>query len=199
MKIGIIGGTFDPIHYGHLIIGEYARTSLKLDKVIFIPVGIAAHKDNKKITNAKTRVKMINIAIESNPYFQQSLIEIEIDRVAYTIDTLTSLKEKHPEDELHFIMGGDSVFQIESWKDSKKLMKLCKFIVLDRGFRSKVDLREKIAQLQNLYGIEIEEINSPIIEVSSTEIRNRVKNNLSIKYLLPEVLENYIIRNKLYI
>ena len=199
MKIGIIGGTFDPIHNGHLIIGEYARTSLKLDKVIFIPVGIACHKDNKNISNSKTRVKMIDIAIESNPYFEQSLVEIERKDVAYTIDTITSLKEKYIEDELYFIMGGDSVFQIESWKDSKKLMKLCKFIVLDRGYRSKNDLKNKIAELETLYGMEIEEINSPIIEISSTEIRNRVKNNFSIKYLLPEVLENYIIKNKLYI
>lgn len=198
MKIGIIGGTFDPIHTGHLIIGEYARTSLKLDKVIFIPVGIAPHKDNKKISNSKTRSKMIDLAIKSNPYFHQSLIEIEREKVAYTIDTIISLRKEYREDELYFIIGGDCVFQIESWKDSEKLMKLCKFIVLDRGFKSKEKINKQIIKLRTLYKADIERINSPIIEISSTEIRSRIKNNLGIKYLVPEVLEEYINENKLY-
>lgn len=198
MKIGIIGGTFDPIHNGHLIMGEYARTSLKLDKVIFIPVGIAPHKDNKNISSSKTRVEMIDLAIESNPHFHQSLIEIERDEVSYTIDTIVNLKKQYKEDELYFIMGGDSIFQIESWKDSQRLMKLCKFIVLDRRHGSCKGIREKIGQLKSLYKMDVEEVKSPIIEISSTKIKNRIKNNLSIKYLVPEVLENYIIGNKLY-
>ena len=198
MKIGIIGGTFDPIHNGHLIIGEYARTSLNLDKVIFIPVGIAPHKDNKKITDSKTRVEMVELAIESNPYFYQSLIEVKRSRVAYTVETIVSLKEEYKEDDLYFIMGGDSIFEIESWKDSLKLMKICKFIVLDRGYRTKEDIRGKMEELKSLYGMKVQDISSPIIEISSTEIRNRIKKNLSIKYLVPEILENYILLNKIY-
>lgn len=198
MKIGIIGGTFDPIHNGHLIIGEYARTTLNLDKVIFIPVGIAPHKDNKKITDSKTRVEMVDLAIKSNPYFYQSLIEVKRDRVTYTIETITSLKEEYKEDELYFIMGGDSIFEIESWKDSLKLMQICKFVVLDRGYRTREDIRSKMEELKSLYNMEVQDIRSPIIEISSTEIRNRIKNNLSIKYLVPEELENYILLNNLY-
>lgn len=198
MKIGIFGGTFDPIHNGHLIIGEYARTSLNLDKILFIPVGIAPHKDNNNITSGEIRVKMIDLAIESNPYFYQSLIEIERKEIAYTIDTIISLKEKYKDDELYFIMGGDSIFEIESWKDSEKLMKLCNFIVLDRGYSRKRDIRHKILELEDLYGMKVQEIESPIIEISSTEIRKRIKNNLSIKYLLPEVLEKYILERNIY-
>lgn len=198
MKIGIIGGTFDPIHNGHLIIGEYARTTLNLDKVIFIPVGIAPHKDNKKITDSQTRVKMVDLAIESNPHFYQSLIEVKRDRIAYTVETITSLKEEYKEDELYFIMGGDSIFEIESWKDSLKLMKICKFIVLDRGYKTKEDIRAKMDELRSLYGMEVQDIRSPIIEISSTEIRNRIKNNLSIKYLVPKELEDFILLNNLY-
>lgn len=198
MKIGILGGTFDPIHNGHLIIGEYARTTLDLDKVIFIPVGIAPHKDNKKITDSEIRVKMIDIAIKSNPYFYQSLIEVKRDRVSYTVETITRLKEEYKEDELYFIMGGDSIFEIESWKDSKTLMKICNFIVLDRGYRTTDDIRKKMLELKRLYGMRVQDIRSPIIEISSTEIRNRGKMNQSIKYLVPESLEKYILENKLY-
>lgn len=199
MRIGIIGGTFDPIHNGHLIMGEYARTSLGLDKVIFIPVGKAPHKDNSKISDSKTRVEMVNLAIESNEYFYQSLIEIERRRTTYTIDTIRSLNKKYANDELYFIMGRDSIFSIESWKESKELMKLCKFIVLDRGSGRKDDIEEKILQLREGYKMDVEMVSSPIIEISSTEIRNRVKDNLSIKYLVPENLEEYINKNKLYL
>lgn len=199
MKIGIIGGTFDPIHNGHLIIAEYARTHLKLDKVIFIPVGIAPHKDNNKITNAKSRVEMINLSIKSNPYFYQSLIEVKRDNVTYTVDTLTSLKEEYPENEFYFIMGGDSILEIESWKDHKKLMKICNFIVLDRDHITREDINLKVSELKLLYGMDTQVIRSPLIEISSTEIRNRIKKGLSIKYLVPESVENYIKDNELYL
>ena len=198
MKIGIIGGTFDPIHNGHLIIGEYARTALNLDKVVFIPVGIAPHKDNDKITSSKTRVEMIDLATKSNPYFYQSLIEVKKEKVAYTVETIASLKDEYPEDELYFIMGGDSIFEIESWKSPEKLMKLCKFIVLDRGYRTKEDIEIKMEELKLSYGMEVQAISSPIIEISSTEIRKRIYQKLSIKYLVPGILEEYIYRKKLY-
>ncbi len=198
MKIGILGGTFDPIHNGHLIIGEYARTSLNLDKIIFIPVGIAPHKDNNNITCSNIRVKMIELAIKSNLFFEQSLIEVERDKTAYTIDTIISLRELYKDDDLYFIMGGDSLFEIESWKDAEKLMKLCKFIVLDRGYSRKEDIREKMIDLEKRYGMKVQEIESPIIEISSTEIRKRIKNKRSIKYLVPEILEEYILENKIY-
>ena len=198
MKIGLIGGTFDPIHNGHLIIGEYARTALNLDKVIFIPVGIAPHKDNNKITDSAIRVNMINLAIESNPYFAQSFIEVNKHKVAYTIETITSLIDEYPEDELYFIMGGDSIFEIESWKDSKVLMKLCKFIVLNRGYEAKDNIVKKAKELKSLYGMKVQVISSPIIEISSTEIRDRIHKNLSIKYLVPESLEDYIKKENIY-
>lgn len=142
---------------------------------------------------------MIDLAIGSNPYFHQSLIEVQRDRVAYTIDTITSLKKEYKEDELYFIIGGDSLFELESWKDSGRLIKACKFVVLDRGYRTKKDIDEKIIELKTLYKMEIEKIESPIIEISSTEIRNRIKDNLGIKYLVPEPLESYILNHKLYL
>ena len=199
MKIGIMGGTFDPIHTGHLIIGEYARTTLNLDRVIFIPVGLPPHKDNSKVSTSKSRLQMTKLAIKSNSYFYLSSIEVDRKETTYTIDTIKELKNIYKEDELYFVIGGDSLFEIEKWKDFNELINLCKFVVLQRPGRTKEKMDEKILELREAYKLELEKIYSPLIDISSTEIRQRVKNNLSIKYLVPESVEDYITNNRLYI
>lgn len=199
MKIGIMGGTFDPIHTGHLIIGEYARTTLNLDRVIFIPVGLPPHKDNSKVSTSKSRLQMTKLAIKSNSYFYLSSIEVDRKETTYTIDTIKELKNIYKEDELYFVIGGDSLFEIEKWKDFNELINLCKFVVLQRPGRTKEKMDEKILELREAYKLELEKIYSPLIDISSTEIRQRVNNNLSIKYLVPESVEDYITNNRLYI
>ena len=199
MKIGIMGGTFDPIHTGHLIIGEYARTTLDLDKVIFVPVGLPPHKDNNKVSTSERRLAMTKIAIESNSYFYLSSIEVDRKQITYTIDTIKELKNIYKEDELYFVIGGDSLFEIEKWKDFDQLIGLCKFVVLERPGRTKDEMDEKILQLNDLYKIKLEKIYSPLIDISSTEIRERVRKNLSITYLVPESVESYIVNHKLYL
>jgi nicotinate-nucleotide adenylyltransferase len=199
MKIGIMGGTFDPIHTGHLIIGEYARTTLDLDKIIFIPVGLPPHKDNSKVSTSRRRLEMTKLAINSNPYFYLSSIEVDRKEITYTIDTIKELKKIYKEDELYFIIGGDSLFEIEKWKDFAQLIRLCKFVVLERPGRTKEEIEQKKIELKLSYKIQLEKIYSPLIDISSTEIRERVKNNLSIKYLVPESVETYIMYHKLYL
>ena len=199
MKIGIMGGTFDPIHTGHLIIGEYARTTLDLDKIIFIPVGLPPHKDNSKVSTSSKRLEMTKLAISSNSYFYLSSIEVDRKEITYTIDTIKELKNIYKEDELYFVIGGDSLFEIEKWKDFDQLIKLCKFVVLERPGRTKEEIEQKKIELKLSYKIELEKIYSPLIDISSTEIRERVKNNLSIKYLVPESVEAYIMYHKLYL
>lgn len=199
MKIGIMGGTFDPIHTGHLIIGEYARTTLDLDKIIFIPVGLPPHKDNSKVSTSSRRLEMTKLAINSNSYFYLSSIEVDRKEITYTIDTIKELKNIYKEDELYFVIGGDSLFEIEKWKDFDQLIRLCKFVVLERPGRTTEEIEQKKLELKLSYKIELEKIHSPLIDISSTEIRERVKNNLSIKYLVPESVETYIIHHKLYI
>lgn len=199
MKIGIMGGTFDPIHNGHLIIGEYARTKLNLDKIIFIPVGIPPHKDDNKISNPSARLMMTKLAVASNLYFHLSSIEVDRVGTTYTIDTIINLKDEYKEDELYFVIGGDSIFEIEKWKSFDQLIKLCKFVVLERPGRIKEDMDKKIIELKSSYKIELQKIESPLIDISSTEIRDRVKKGLSIKYLVPESVENYITEHKLYL
>jgi len=198
MKIGIIGGTFDPIHNGHLIISEYARTSLKLEKVIFIPSGIHPFKDNKKITKSENRMDMILLAIDSNPYFVVSSLEISRIGTTYTIDTMISLKDKYPEDELYFIFGSDIIFELDKWNRIHELSQLCKFVLLDRPGKQDQELHKKIQELKSTYNIYIKKIKSPVVDISSTEIRKRNCKGLSIKYLVPDDVENYILKHNLY-
>lgn len=199
MKIGIMGGTFDPIHTGHLIIGEYARTTLNLDEIIFVPVGLPPHKDNSKVSTSSIRLEMTKLAISSNSYFYLSSIEVDRKEITYTIDTIKELKNIYKEDELYFVIGGDSLFEIEKWKDFDELIQLCKFVVLERPDRTREEMDQKILELKLSYQIELEKIYSPLIDISSTEIRKRVKNDLSIKYLVPELVEAYIMDHELYL
>jgi len=181
MKIGVMGGTFDPIHNGHLIGAEYARTSLNLDKLIFIPSGNHPFKNNKNISEPNKRMDMISLAISSNKYFEISPIEINRMGITYTIDTIMELRKEYRKDEIYFIIGSDILFELEKWKGFEELISLCKFILLYRpGKEDNID--KKIKDLKISYNIKIEKVKAPLIEISSTEIRNRVKNRLSIKY-----------------
>lgn len=147
MKIGILGGSFDPIHMGHLILGENVRDSLKLDKVIFIPTGINPFKGNRNTTSPTQRLEMIKFAIESNPHFTISTIEIEREGISYTIDTIKSLKGRYKEDDLYFIIGSDIIFQIEKWKDIQQLFKLCKFALVNRPGKELKEIDNKVEEL----------------------------------------------------
>ena len=198
MKIAVMGGTFDPIHNGHLIVAEYVRTSLKLDKVIFIPSGVHPFKNNKNITEGKKRLDILSLAIKSNEYFDISTMEINREGITYTIDSIKELKEIYKEDEVYFIIGSDIIFEIEKWKDFEELIELCKFILLYRPGKNEDKIENRIEELKKLYGLEFVRVEAPLIEISSTEIRERVKEDLSIKYLVPEIVEDYIYKHKLY-
>lgn len=197
MKIGVIGGTFDPIHMGHLIMGDYARDYLKLDLVLYIPVGLPSHKEG--VTPSEIRMEMVNLAIGDNEYFESSHVDIIRDKETYTIDTIKDLKILYPLDEIYFIIGADSLYTIESWKDFKILKDMCKFVVLERGYQSEISLDMKLKYFKEVYDVSIIRIKSPIIEISSTEIRDRVKMGLSIRYLVYPKVEDYILREGLYI
>ena len=198
MKIGLMGGTFNPIHLGHLIISEYIRLSLPLDKIIFIPSGNPPHKDFDEIISVKHRYNMALLATSTNSYFQISLSEINRKGFSYTIDTITEFKEKLQDDELYFIIGADSLNELTSWKNYKLLFKITNFIAIGRpGITDEYNLC-KIKELKDLYDANIIYINGPLIEISSTDIRERISKNLSIKYLVPETVEEYIKSNKLY-
>jgi nicotinate-nucleotide adenylyltransferase len=198
MKIGLIGGTFDPIHYGHLILAEYVRESCKLDKVIFIPTGLPPHKDLSKVKDSETRLKMTKLGTNSNPYFQVSDIETYRIGISYTIDTLLEFKELYPRDQIYFIMGADSLFDLSTWKDYQKIIQAVNLIAVNRPGGKNHLIGEKIKEYNEAFGSNIIEVESPLIDISSLDIRTRVKNGKSIKYLLPSIVEDYISRNNLY-
>ncbi|NMB98016.1 MAG: nicotinate-nucleotide adenylyltransferase [Clostridiaceae bacterium] len=198
-RIGISGGTFDPIHYGHLVIAEEIRETMGLDKVIFIPSSSPPHKRNLKVTQAIHRFNMVNLAIATNPYFEVSSIELEREGYSYTIDTLTQLKQVYGQyTTLFFMTGADVIPELVTWRNFENLFTLCEFVaVLRPGFK-KESLLEEIEYYKKNYKAKIHVVDVPLIGISSTIIRNRVEKGKSIKYLVPESVEKYIKDNVLY-
>ncbi|MEI8215576.1 MAG: nicotinate-nucleotide adenylyltransferase [Eubacteriales bacterium] len=198
-KIGVFGGTFDPVHYGHLIFAEQVRSLCGLDKIIFVPAKLPPHKLNDLLTNIKYRFDMVNMAISSNPNFEISDIEMLSDDVSYTYNTLASLKTKLGEDfDLYFIVGADAWLDLEDWFNSEGLLRKFSFIIGDRpGYKENL-VNEKIQDIYKRYKTNILKIDIPEIEISSSEIRAFVKKGRSIKYLIPEEVEKFINSKNLY-
>lgn len=188
MKIGILGGTFNPIHIGHLILAEEALSKLRLDKVVLVPTYIPPHKDIEGNVKPKDRYRMVELAIEDNPSFECSRIEIDSRKTSYSIDTLKTLKEKYGLDsQLYMITGSDLLKDLFSWRDVNEIFKMSKFVVANRpGYPVKEVPKE------------VETVVITPIEVSSEDIRRRIKENRSIRYLVPEKVREYIISRDLY-
>jgi len=198
-KIGVMGGTFDPIHYGHLMLAEQIRTAFSLDYVIFVPVGKPSHKSDAGSANKMNRYLMAELATSSNPYFYVSDLEIKKEGKSYTIETIQDLKrDLNVNDMLYFITGADSIVTLETWKSYKALSKLVTFIGATRPGVDTEYLYNKIDCLKNELNAEIEVIFIPALDISSTDIRSRVKSDKSIKYLLPESVESFIFKKGLY-
>jgi nicotinate-nucleotide adenylyltransferase len=192
-KIGLFGGTFDPIHTGHLIIAEVIREALQLDQVLFIPAKMHAFKNNQYILSSRHRLRMLKLAIGDNPYFFISDLELKKEVTSYTIDTVRTLRQQHPVDQykLYFLMGADNVAQFHKWKEPAELVKLCNFVVFGRpGFYIESKSEPLVSKFQF--------VEVPLLEISSTEIRTRLQQNLSIRYMVPPEVEAYIRAHALY-
>ncbi len=198
-SFAIMGGTFDPIHYGHLVTASTVKHRFGVDKILFIPTGRPAHKEGKKVVDNEIRYEMTCMAVDSNEDFLVSRIEIDRPGKTYSIDTVRELKEICGDDiKFYFITGADSILDILSWKDPDKLLKLCEFIAVTRPGYAKKDMLEKISTIVETYGSKIHYYEVPALDISSSDIRNRVKKGEPIKYLLPENVEKYIYDNGLY-
>ncbi len=193
-RLGIMGGTFDPIHYGHLVTAEAARTRFALDRVVFVPSGRPPHKQ-PAATDTTDRLFMTQMAIVTNPGFDISDTEIRREGYSYSIDTVREFIRLYgPETELFFITGADAILQIATWRNADELVHLCSFIAASRpGF----DLAE-LKRLPETWQQRISLFEIPALAISSTDIRRRVRQGDSIKYLLPEAVEHYILRRGLY-
>lgn len=185
-RVGIMGGTFNPPHLGHMIIAQQVLSQLNLDEILFIPDNVPPHVSQKKTIDAQTRLEMTKLSTQSNPKFHVDNIELLRGGKSYTYDTIKELKEKNPENEYYFIIGGDMVDYLHTWYQIDKLIKLVHFVGVERlGYRK-----------ESIYPILWVDI--PVIDISSTKIRRKVKNGESIKYLVDEKVEKFIEKEGLY-
>ena len=195
LRIGILGGTFDPIHYAHLATVEFIRGKYNLDKVIFIPSGNPPHKF-WNITDKNDRYDMVVLATVNNENFVVS--DMEIEKVGNTVDTLRELKNIYPTCELFFITGADAICDIEAWKDVAENFKLATFIAATRPGISLLRAQDYIEKLEKKYNAKIFNVYVPSLDISSTYIRDQLNQGKSVRYLIPENVETYIKEKRLY-
>ena len=198
MRIGILGGTFDPIHIAHLIIAEESRMRVPLQKVVFIPTGQPWLKSDGQITAGPLRLEMVRLAVADNPAFDSSAIEIDRPGLTYSVDTLEELVEQWgPDVEINFIIGVDSLLSLPRWKDPERFLDLCTLTAITRpGYSSDAleEVKRRLPALERKLGL----IEGPLIDISGTEIRRRVALGLSVKYLVPPKVESFITEQGLY-
>jgi nicotinate-nucleotide adenylyltransferase len=188
-RVGIFGGTFDPIHNGHLITAQSVKEIRNLDKIIFIPAYISPHKQHAKASSPEHRLNMLRMAIDDIPFFECSDFEIKQHTISYTIDTLKEYKKYY--EEIDLIIGYDNIFQFHTWKDPDEIFTLANVVVLKRKSSHPIEYMDKYVESAHF-------VETRGIEISATDIRNRVHADLPIYYLVPEKVLEYINTNKLY-
>ena len=199
MKLGVLGGTFDPLHVGHLILAEEARLALKLEQVLFVPAGAPWRKAGQELSPREDRLTMVQLAVGDSPYFAVSILEIEREGPSYTAETLAALREQLPDDsELFFILGQDSLADLPNWSEPQRIISLARLAVAARTDweAAKADALEK-----EVPGISqrLVWLDKPRSDISSTGVRDRVRQGLSIRDWVPAAVEEYIRQHKLYV
>ncbi|MGE6629228.1 nicotinate-nucleotide adenylyltransferase [Bacillus sp. NPDC077027] len=185
-KIGLFGGTFDPLHNGHLLMASEVRFQIGLDEIWFVPNQQPPHKSNRKQTSSAHRVNMVKAAIQSNPYFKLNLVEMEREGPSYTVDTVELLKKRYPDDEFFFIIGADMVEYLPKWHRIDDLLNMITFIGMKRpGFQGKTTYPLLFADV-------------PAFDVSSTLVRQRMRAGEPVDYFIPEAVKSYMKEHHLY-
>lgn len=214
-RVGILGGTFDPLHLGHLRAADAVADALKLDKILFMVAASPPHKSLPEVTDARHRLAMVEAAIASEPAFELSLVEIQRGGRSYTIDTLGELQRASPQTRFCFITGTDAFIEIQTWKDWKTLLATYSFAVHERpgfaleGVKKVVPEGARVIDEMEVDRVQVEDdadltetavffVRRPMLHVSSTEIRDAVRKGRSIRYLVPDAVEVYIKKNRLY-
>ncbi|MDP6141884.1 MAG: nicotinate-nucleotide adenylyltransferase [Dehalococcoidales bacterium] len=198
MKIGVFGGTFDPVHIGHLTVADEVREQLDLAEVLFVPAGQPYLKTDIPVGKAEQRLQMVRLAIADKSYFGLSAMEIERDGPSYTVDTIAELKKRFDDrDELYFILGWDSLTELSKWHKPRWLIAMCRLVAVPRVGYAVSDLNFLEAKISGLLERLII-LDKPELDISASVIRDRVARDLSIKHLVPEAIEKYIIEQGLY-
>jgi len=197
-KVGVFGGTFDPVHLGHLAAAERVRCDLELEQVIFVPANISPFKLGHRHSASRHRLHMVQLAVRDNPHFGVSEIELERGGTSYTVDTIELLKAQKPDDELYFIMGMDSLLDLNGWKDVDRLIRMCRLVVVTRpGY----EISREQLNLLGLPALVWERttfLEVPGLDIASTDLRERIRRGQSVRYLLTSEVETYIRENGLY-
>jgi len=189
-RIGLMGGTFDPVHHGHLFAAEEVRYAFSLDKVVFVPAGRPWQKNESSVTAAELRYEMTRIATAGEPAFEVSRVEIDRSGPTYTVDTLREFRRCSPSAKLFFITGSDAILQILTWKDADEALSLATFVAVTRPTHD-------LSAVENLPG-QIETLEIPALTISSTDIRRRVAEGRPIRFLVPDAVASFIDEHGLY-
>ncbi len=198
VNIGVLGGTFDPIHNGHIVVAEEARASLNLAEVLFVPAARPWLKEGSLILAAEHRVQMVRLAIAAEPCFKLSTVEIDRGGLSYTVDTITELQARlGAGDELYCILGWDSLAQFPRWKEPSRTIEMCRVVAVPRPGYSLPDIHSLETVIPGLLQ-RLTVLDKPEVDISATEIRERVARGLSISHLVPEPVDEYIREHKLY-
>jgi len=197
MKIGLFGGTFDPLHLGHLMLAEAARETCDLQEVWFIPAWSPPQKQGHAISPPKHRLEMVRLGIAGHPQFRVSRIELERQGISYTVDTLRQVAQAHPDDELFLLIGGDSLHDLPTWHQPREILELATVIAVNRG-RTPADPEPVLKALGEKYRSRIVLNTMPGVDLSATEIRARVAAGQSIRYQTPRSVELYVSTHQLY-
>jgi nicotinate-nucleotide adenylyltransferase len=200
MRLGIFGGTFDPVHFGHLLLAESAREQLRLDEVWFMPAATPPHKRDRELTSAKQRVEMLELAIAGNEAFRVSTLELDRGGVSYTVDTLRHLLRDRPDAELFLLMGADSLRDLVTWREPEEVCRLALPAVVRRGGEPDPDfsvLNEVVAS-ERLKAIRASEVEISAVDFNSTDLRERAAEGRSLRYRTPRAVEKYIETQQLY-
>ncbi|MCA9119905.1 MAG: nicotinate (nicotinamide) nucleotide adenylyltransferase [Planctomycetaceae bacterium] len=199
-KLGVFGGSFDPIHFGHLLLAESCREQCALDQVLFVPAAVAPHKQSRTMTSARDRIEMLRLAIGGHEQLAVSTIEIDRGGVSYTVDTLAALAEQYVGSSLFFLMGADSLKELPTWREPHRLCELAVPLVVRRAGSPEPDFSviSHLVGQARLDEIREHQVEMPIVELSSTEMRRRVAARRSIRYRTPRAVEKYIETHGLY-
>jgi nicotinate-nucleotide adenylyltransferase len=200
MRVGVFGGTFDPVHLAHLILAEQCREQAALDQVLFVPAASPPHKQHRAVTPFAQRVEMLSLAVSGNSAFRIDELEKDRPGPSYTVDTLTQLHAARPGDELFFILGTDSLRDLATWYQPRRILELAGLVINEREGSPPIPESELRAALQlgASFPLRMQMIDAPLIAVSSHDIRGRIAEGRSVRYMIPRAVEAYIAEKGLY-
>jgi nicotinate-nucleotide adenylyltransferase len=197
MRLGIFGGTFDPVHYGHLLAAEQCREQCRLDEVWFVPAAVPPHKAGVEISPGKARAEMLELAVAGLPQFRVSRMELERDGPSYTVDTLAVLRRDDPTRELFLILGADSLADFATWREPRRVAELATILAVNRG-RVTPDVSAAAQQLGREFQALVQVVEMPAVDLASTDIRRRVREGRSIQFMTPRAVDLYLRQHNLY-